>query len=287
MLKRVKFSHIFLLLVFLSSAIWFYFFTSQPKFFRADFFDVGSGDAILLKTPDNFKVLIDGGPSSKILDHLGKSLGPVDRKIDLLVITHPHEDHIFGALEVLNRYEVKMILGTGTVHTSSIYLEFLNQVKKKNIGFKIAEQGQIYKFGDLELEILYPFESLAGKKVQNLNNSSIVLKATYKKVNFLFLGDAEKEVGEKLLEKNIDLSASILKVAHQGSKNGAQNFPGFLEMVKPQIAIILVGENRFGHPHKETLDKLEAKKFKILRTDEDGSIKIESDGENFWVDTSI
>lgn len=283
MLKRVKFSHIFLLLAFLSSAIWFYFFTSQQKFFRADFFDVGSGDAILLKTPDNFKVLIDGGPSSKILDHLGKSLGPVDRKIDLLIITHPHEDHIFGALEALNRYEVKMVLGTGTVHTSSIYLEFLNQVKKKNIDFKIAEQGQIYKFGDLELEILYPFESLVGKKVQNLNNSSIVFKAKYKKVNFLFLGDAEKEVGEKLFKKNISLSTSVLKVAHQGSKNGAQNFPGFLEVVKPQIAIILVGENKFGHPHKETLDKLEAKKIKILRTDE-GSVSIESDGENFWVD---
>ena len=121
------------------------------------------------------------------------------------------------------------------------------------------------------------------KKISNLNNSSIVLKAKYNRVKILFLGDAEEEVGKDLLETNLDLSASILKVSHQGSKNGAQNVPGFLEIVNPFVSIIPVGENKFGHPHQETLDNLEGKKIRTLRTDQDGTVEIMSDGEKFWV----
>jgi competence protein ComEC len=150
----------------------------------------------------------------------------------------------------------------------------------------IAEQGQILKFGDLELEILYPFEKLNGKKVEDLNNSSIVFRARYKNVKLLFLGDAEQEIGAKLLNLNFDIESDVLKIAHQGSKNGAQNLATFLDRVNPQIAVILVGENKYGHPHKETLENLEKKKIKTLRTDKDskgGSIRIKSDGEKFWI----
>lgn len=278
--------YLFFGLSLLTASIWFLYFYQSPKFFTADFFDVGSGDAVLLRTPDNFKVLIDGGPSSKILERLGKATGPIDRKIDLLILTHPHEDHVFGALESVNKYDVKMVLGTGVVHTSSAYIEFLEKIKKKNISFTVVEQGQIFKFGELELEVLYPFEKLDGRKVENLNNSSIVLGVRYKNLKLLFLGDAELETGEKLLQKGVDLRASILKTAHQGSKNGAQNLPTFLDRVNPQISVILVGKNKYGHPHKETLENLEKKKIKTLRTDKNskgGSVKIESDGEKFWV----
>jgi len=278
--------YLFFVLTFLASSIWFLVFSDMPKYFSIDFFDVGSGDAILIRTPDNFKILVDGGPSSRILERLGKAMGPLDRKIDLLILTHPHEDHVFGAFEALKRYEIKTVLGTGVVHTNAAYLEFLDQIKKKNINYTVAEQGQIFKFGELELEVLYPFEKLTGRKVDNLNNSSIVFRARYKSVKALFLGDIEEGAGEKLLKNNFDLRASILKTAHQGSKNGAQNLPTFLERVNPQISVILVGENKYGHPHKETIDNLNKKKIKTLRADKDskgGSVKIESDGETLWV----
>lgn len=282
--KIIKF--LLLFLAFISSAVWYLYFTGQDKYFSINFYNVGSGDAALIKTPDNFKIMVDGGPSTRVLENLGRSLGSVDRKIDLLILTHPHEDHAFGALEILKKYDVGMILGTGVIHTSDAYLNFLEQIKKKNIKFVVAEQGQIFKFSDLELEVFYPFEKMDGKKTENLNNSSIVFMAKYKKFKTLFLGDAEKEVGEKLLKTNFDLTASVVKIAHQGSKNGCQNMPGLLEKINPQIAVILVGENKYGHPHKETLENLGKHKIKTLRTDKDsknGSVKIESDGEKFGI----
>ncbi len=275
--------YLFFSLAFLSTSLWYLYFSSPPKNFSVNFFDVGSGDAILLRTPDNFKILIDGGPSSKILEYLGKSLGPFDRKIDLLILSHPHQDHLFGAEEVLKKYDAGMVLGTGVLYSSPAYLDVLKIVKSKNINFMVAEQGKILKFGDLELNIVYPFESLAEKKMENVNNSSVVIKAKYKKVSFLFLGDAEQEAGEKILKGNFDLKADVLKVAHQGSKNAANNVYGFLEKVLPQIAVISVGSNQFGHPHKETLDDLKNHNINVVRTDEKGTINIESDGEKFWI----
>ena len=283
-MKAPKFlKYLFFFLAFLSSSLWFLYFSSPPKNFSVNFFDVGSGDAILLRTPDNFKILIDGGPSSRVLEYLGKNLGPFDRKIDLLVLSHPHQDHMFGSAEILKKYDVGMVLGTGILYTSSAYLEVLGKIKNQNINFIVAEQGKILKFGDLELQIFYPFESLVGKKMDNVNNSSVIFRAKYKKVSFLFLGDAEQEAGERLLKTNFHLRSDVLKISHQGSRNAAQNVPGFLEKVSPILAVISVGENKFGHPHKETLDNLSKNNIKVLRTDEKGTITIESDGEKFWV----
>ena len=272
-----------LILFFIGASVWGLYFSAPPKFLTVSFLDVGSGDAILIRTPDNFKIMIDGGPSNKVLNHLGNNLGPIDRSIDLLILTHPHQDHVLGALNILERYDVKKVFGTGVIHTGDYYISFLEKVKTKKIDFTPAEQGEVLRYGDLEIEVYYPFESLAGKKVASLNNSSIVFKARYGKNSFLFMGDAESEVGQKLLKSGLDLRADVLKVAHQGSKNGAQNVKGFLDKVKPQYAIIPVGENQYGHPHKETLDILDQKGIKVFRTDRAGSINIQSDGDKAWI----
>lgn len=244
-------------------------------------FNVGQGDSIFIKTPKNQKILIDGGPDNTILSKLGEELPFYDKDLDWIVSTHPHADHLAGLISVMKRYNVKNILFTGVVHTTDEYLEFLKILKEKQIPVKIAFSDLHFDFDDnAKLEILYPLESLQGKSFKDLNESSIVLKLRYKNISFLLAGDANSKIEEKLLSKNINLKADILKVAHQGSKTASSL--KFLQAVNPELAIISVGKNKFGHPHKETLIRLAEQHIKVLRTDQEGDIKIVSDGQNFW-----
>lgn len=272
-----------IILIFINASVWGVYFDNFNKNLLVSFFNVGQGDSALIKTPEKFKIVIDAGPDSKVLEHLGKSMGMAERKIDLFILTHPHEDHLFGALEILKRYDIDMVLTTGAIHTSDTYINFLQYIKENNIKIIIAKQGQIFKYGGLELEVLYPFENLSGKRVNDLNDSSIVLMVRYKNAKFLFTGDAGKDVGELLVNSGLNLKSDIFKVAHHGSKDGIQNFDKFLESANPMLAVISLGKNNFGHPHKETLKKLNNKSIRVLRTDNDGLITIETDGDNFWL----
>lgn len=245
-----------------------------------DFLDVGQGDAILIKTPYEQNILIDGGPNSKVLSQLGRNLAFFDKKIGLLVLTHPHSDHVAGLVEVLRRYQVKKVLMTGVVHTAPDYQAFLGEIKSQQIPVEYAVGIQDYNLGDdLMLKILYPLNDLRKQEIDNLNNSSIVLKLIYKNNSFLFTGDAEELVEIDLLAAKIDLHAQVLKVGHHGSKSSSS--PAFLEAVKPQYAVISAGVNNdFGHPHLRTLDNLKKNNIEILRTDQRGTIKFISDGNN-------
>lgn len=248
------------------------------------FFDVGQGDGIFIKTPQNHKILIDGGPDNSILSKMGDKLPFWDRQIDLLVLSHPHADHISGQIDILKRYNVKQILSSGILHTTPEYIEWLKLIKDKNIPLKIAEKGQIIEMGEVKINVLYPFESLTEGKTDNLNNSSLVLKMVYGKNSFLLPGDAEKEVGEKLLRSDIDLSADILKIPHHGSKDDMVNLGGILSKINPQVAVILVGKNnKFGHPAKETLERL--KNITIFRTDQNKDIEFICDGDDYQIKT--
>lgn len=247
---------------------------------EVDFLDVGQGDSILIKAPDNFDILIDGGPDSSVLNELGRNLPFYDRDIELMILTHPHSDHVAGLVEVLKRYEVKKVLYTGALHTSPDYLEWLRLIKEKNIPMEIVKAGDSFQFGaSLSLDILYPFEELTNQKVKELNDSSIVSRLVYGQTSFLLMGDAPAEVEEQLLNSELtgQLQSDVLKVGHHGSRYSSS--PEFLTAVKPQYAVIQVSkDNKFGHPHLSTLRKLENLGIKILRTDLDGEIKIESDG---------
>jgi competence protein ComEC len=244
---------------------------------------VGQGDSILIKTPDEQNILIDGGPSSKVLSQLGKNLAFFDKNIDLLVLTHPHSDHVAGLIEVLRRYQVKKVLMTGVLHTSPDYLTFLKELENQKTEIQIAKGAQDIALGqDLTLKILYPFKDVSQQKFDELNNSSIVLKLIYKDNSFLFTGDAEEIAESDLIAAKTDLSAQILKVGHHGSKYSSSE--KFLEAVNPQYAVISVGKNNdFGHPHLRTLDNLAQRNIKILRTDQSGTIKFISDGNNLQI----
>lgn len=244
------------------------------------FFDVGQGDASLIKTPFGQNILIDGGPDNKIISHLSENLAWWDKQIDLMVLTHPHSDHVAGLVDVINRYKVEKILYTGVIHSSPDYLTWLEIIRNSGIPLIIIDRPQSVKLGeDCRLDILCPMESVLGKEVSNLNNSSIVIKLIYKETKFLFTGDIESEVEKELLEAKVDLTADVLKAAHHGSDTS--NTLEFLTAINPEISVIQVGEeNDFGHPSRRVIKRLERAGAKIFRNDLDGTVEIISGGEN-------
>ncbi|MFA4833647.1 MAG: ComEC/Rec2 family competence protein [Patescibacteria group bacterium] len=245
---------------------------------EVSFLDVGQGDAILIKSPMGQNILIDGGPDSKVIEGLGKNLPFWDKRIDLMVLTHPHDDHVTGLIEVIERYSVKKIVYTGVIHDAPNYLEWLGKIRERKIPLVIIDRPQKIVLGDdCYLEIISPRKSLLGRETDNLNNSSIVAKLVYGQTKFLLAGDAEIEVEKELLSGGGDLSAQVLKAGHHSSDTSSSE--DFLEAVSPQIAVIQVGkDNDFGHPNLRILKRLERIGAKVFRTDVDETIKLVSDG---------
>ncbi len=261
---------------------------SKSDLLEVIFFNVDQGDAIFIKTPQKHQILIDGGPSSAILEKLAKEMPFWDRSIDLIVLTHPEKDHLGGLLEVLKRYKVENIFWTGIIRDTVEYEEWKRLIDEEDARIFIARTGQKIKFWRSIFYILYPFENLEGQELKNSNNTSIVAKLVFGKNSFLFTGDIYKSIEKKLLGhyvpdqvKHSSIDSDVLKIAHHGSKTSSSE--EFLREVSPEIAVISVGENRYGHPHPEVLSSLERFAIKILRTDKNGNIKIVSDGKNFKV----
>ncbi len=244
------------------------------------FLDIGQGDAILIKTPYGQNILVDGGPDNAVIQRLSENLAWWDKKIDLMILTHPHSDHVGGLAGVISRYNVEKILYTGVIHNSPDYTAWLEIIRDCGIPLIIIDRPQIVKLGeDCRLDILYPMESILGKEVSNLNNSSIIIKLIYKETKFLLAGDIELETEQELLNSKVDLSAQVFKVNHHGSDTS--NSQEFLQAVNPDIAVIQVGaENDFGHPSRRVIKRLERMGVKIFRNDLDGTVKVISDGEN-------
>lgn len=277
----MKKSRYFLGSLFLSAILIWTIFLSWPSGnFSVNFCDVGQGDAIFVKSPSHYQMLIDGGPSSRVLDCLAREMPFWDRSIDLVVLSHPHADHLTGLLEVLKRYNVGQILSTDATHTSPEFLEWLKIIKEKNIPFEVSYQVSAIDLGaGAKADILYPKQSFKDKEVSDLNETSLVLRLEYAGVSFLFPGDLEED-RQKLLS-TISTSSTFLKVPHHGSKKALDL--SFLETVKPKVAVISVGENnRYGHPAQETIDKLINRGIEIKRTDKDGTVEVEVGKDGKW-----
>ena len=190
-----------------------------PKNLAVDFLDVGQGDAILIKAPSGQNILIDGGPDKTVIKRLGENLPWWDKRIDLMILTHPHDDHVTGLIDVLKRYSVGKILYTGVNHNAPNYLAWLKLTRDSKTPLIIIDKAQIIKLGQgSELEILYPDKSWLGQTMADLNQSSIVLMLTYGKTKFLLTGDAGEEVEAELISRGADLGADVLKVGHHGSQ---------------------------------------------------------------------
>jgi competence protein ComEC len=258
------------------AGFWFYQEPAEKKL-EVDFLDVGQGDSILVKTPSGLNILIDGGYDNKVINRLPENMEPWDKQIDLMILTHPHDDHVTGLVEVLNRYKVKKILATGALHTTPNYLAWLKEIRDKQISLQIIDSPQNIDLGDAYLEIIYPDRSLEGKEVENLNNSSIVSRLVYKKTAFLFAGDIEKEIEKYLLDKKIDLRADVMKANHHGSDSS--NTESFIKAVNPEYAVFEVGrDNKFNLPDQRIIKRFERLGIKAYRTDYDGTVRFLSDG---------
>jgi len=264
---------------------------SRTNYLNVTFFDIGQGDSIFIETPQQNQILIDGGPSSAVIEKLGKEMPFWDRTIDLIILTHPERDHITGLLDVLRRYHVKNILWTGVIRDTPEYREWqrlLLEEQKEGAAVFISRKGQRItclkcNFKQWNLEILYPFENVAGKELENSNNTSIVARLSLGQKIFLFTGDIEGSAERELILQGADIDSDILKVAHHGSKTSS--IPEFISVVSPEVAVISVGkDNRYGHPHPKTLETLKQYGIKTLRTDEEGDIRIVSDGTRYKIE---
>ena len=258
------------------------------------FLNVGQGDAELIEK-GNTQILIDGGPDDKVLSELGKVMPASDRKIETVILTHPHADHLTGLNQVLDRYEVGTIYSNGTLYTTNGYLEFLSKIKDKKIDYQIPEIDQEIKlFDNSSLTFLWPGRQYVGATVENANNASEVTRFCYFSHCALLTGDIETDEQAKMFaschselvsesqktlkqvqgDNNCDniFESELLKIPHHGSTNGTNQT--LLDMVKPKHAIIEVGaDNKFGHPHAATIDLLKSANLETFRTDRDGTVE--------------
>lgn len=243
------------------------------------FLDVGQGDSILIEVPNGNQVLIDSGANKNILKALSRNIPFYDRSIDVLVATHPDQDHIGGFPEILKRYKIDKMYDNGLISNSGTFKEIENQIKNKKIEKERLVKYEILDLGDgVFLKVLYPNIELEG---DDTNKNSVVLKLIYGDTSVLLTGDIPTDV-EKYLAMTLEneLDGDILKVAHHGSKNSLSE--EFFSAVSPEYSIISASsDNSFGHPHKEILDALNNIGTNILRTYEMGDIVFESNGDNF------
>ncbi len=251
---------------------------------KVNFLDVGQGDSIFIETPQMHQILIDGGPNSTVLEKLQNLMPLADRTIDLVILTHPEKDHMQGLIEVLQRYRVNYILWTGVVRDTAEYQKWIESlIKEQERGAKIITDyaSKSIKAGNVSIDILYPVVNLSGKELKDSNDSSIVFRLVFNENEFLFTGDISSQAEKDIVSKEFNLQSDVLKVSHHGSKYSTS--AGFLEKVKPEIAVISVGKNSYGHPTAETLQRLENFGIHTLRTDLDGDIEIVSDGNNIYM----
>ncbi len=255
---------------------------ASPFEMSVHFIDVGKADSIYISCKDK-DVLIDAGEQdtyNTVVEYL-KKIGV--KKLDVAIATHPHSDHIGGFPGVFDELKVSKVFMTkvkdSILPTSRVYEKFLRSIEKNKIPIKIPSAGETIGLGDLKIEIFAP-----NRLYDNINNHSIVAKFTYKNVNFLFTGDAEKESEHDILSRGYDVKSNVLKVGHHGSKTSSTK--EFLKAVSPEYAIICVGEDKYNLPKRETVNKLNDCGAKIYRTDLDGTIVIKTDGTKLDVITS-
>ena len=245
------------------------------------FLDVGQGDAIFIESPTGTQVLVDGGRGSAVLGKLSEAMGFFDRDIDMLIATHPDMDHIGGLIDVLERYRVQTILITENEGDTPAFEAFSERIEQEGARILIARRGQVYDLGSGEagsttLTILFPdrdardFES---------NASSIIARLVYGESEFLFTGDAPKEIETYLVSQDPDgIQSDVLKVGHHGSRTSTDAL--FLEAVQPQVALISAGkDNSYGHPHSEVIELLNHYGVIQKNTADLGSVFSISDGK--------
>lgn len=249
--------------------------TSQQEELQVYFLDVGQADSILIKSNNEY-MLIDGGNNNDgpLLVKYFQSLGIKEFKY--IVGTHPHEDHIGGLDDVIKNFTIDNIYIPDAMTTTKTFEDLLDSIDEKNLTYKVPKINSTFPLGNANLKVIY-----TGTDTSDLNNTSIVLKLTYQDISILLTGDATSETEKKILNK--DINSTVLKVGHHGSKYSSTE--SFLKKVNPKYAIISVGKNNiYNHPATTTINKLEKLNTQIYRTDQDGTILLETNGHNIDIE---
>lgn len=243
--------------------------------------NVGKADAIYIKSNEN-NLLIDSGDTDtkeQVVQYLKNNNV---KKLDLIIATHPHKDHIAGMPNVINTFSIdKFImpdLSEDIVPTSKTYTSMLKSLNDNNVPVEKPIPGDTFDIGDLNIEILGPVN-----KYENLNDNSVVAKITYKNTSFLFTGDAEKDSEADLISSGTNLKSTVLKVGHHGSKTSSTQ--KFLSATSPKYAVISVGPDSNNLPKESTIERLKKNNIETYRTDKNGTVVFVSDGDNIDVFT--
>lgn len=238
------------------------------------FLDVGQGDSILLQS-GSIQVLVDGGPGKQVAQRLAEEMPWFDSRIELVAVTHPQRDHLEGLMEVLDRYEVGMVLLPKAAASSGLQEAWLDTLIERNIPYRFAWGGQEFSAGDIDLKVLGPFFEEGQEYIdeEDMNDASVVLRADFNGMSFLLTGDAEKKIEKLLVERYEDsglLDVLVLKAGHHGSKTSTS--AELLGAVTPNAVVVSAGkDNQYGHPHEDVLARLSG--LSVWRTDLNGTVR--------------
>jgi competence protein ComEC len=254
---------------------------------RVVFADVGQGDMTVITTPGGHRIVIDGGPDRiKAAGVMSSVLQFWERSVDLVILTHPHSDHMIGLTEVLHRYDVKRVLQREIEHDSPEYAEWQRALAQEGAEVLSAVPGQVIAFNDgVFIEVVGPAIRLLRGTTSDIDNASVAVRLVYGSVSFMLTGDIFREGESLMVRGGTSLDSDVLKVAHHGSRSSSTD--DFLSAVSPNLAIISAGEdNTFGHPHQETMDALarHVPESQIYVTSERGSVVVTSDGTTLSVE---
>lgn len=237
------------------------------------FLAVGQGDSVLLTTPSGRIVVIDGGPDWSTLEGLGRFLPFFDRRIDMLILSHPNLDHLVSFPEILKRYQVGAISMTGIENSLPRYNQMFALAEARHIPILTLTAGRTIDLGDsVLLTILWPPSSMPPGFTKNVNDTSVIARLEYQGHRALFTGDEERPTEETLIRAHADLRADVLKVPHHGSRTSSST--GFLLAIHPSLAVISVGKNSYGHPRPEIIKRMKSLGIEVKRTDQYGTVEV-------------
>ncbi|AYE32961.1 MBL fold protein [Clostridium septicum] len=235
-----------------------------------NYIDVGQGDSELIQISGK-NILIDAGNNDDLAYNYLKNLGIT--KLDYVIATHPHSDHIGGMATIIDNFDIGTFYAPKVTATTRVFERMVTALNNKNVKIKVPKVGDTLNIGNVTLEFLAP----NSPKYRKVNNYSIVTKLKYGNTSFIFTGDAESLSEGEILQKQLDISADVLKLGHHGSRTSTSK--GFLNAVNPKYAIVSAGKgNDYGHPHEETIKKLNEKNIQVFRTDISGTIIAVSNG---------
>lgn len=249
--------------------------TNENKNVKIHYIDVGQGDSTLIQVKDK-NILIDAGPRSSAEDLVKYLKGINIQKLDYVIATHPHEDHIGGMVSIIKNFKIGEFYAPKKTATTKTFENMINELQNKKLKIQVAKAGnEISLTSNSKIEFLAPNNS----DYEEINDYSAVTRLTYEDNNFIFMGDAEKLSEKEILQKGSNVKAQVIKLGHHGSSTSSSK--EFLDKVTPKYAIISCGKNNdYGHPHKETVNELKNRNIKYFRTDTEGTIVLYSDGKN-------